>query len=60
LREARKLAVEEINSDLHVIVCWCHIEYKPTKSSILMKQDREDRLMDGILIKEAETLSVLG
>jgi len=33
LREARKLAAEEINSDLDVVVCWCHIEFKPAKLS---------------------------
>ena len=68
-KEARKLAAEEINSDLNAIVCWgkkWHIEFEPAKSSSLcisLKRDLEDHpslVMDGIPIKEAETLSVLG
>ena len=68
-KEARKLAAEEINSDLNAIVCWgkrWHIECEPAKSSALcisLKRDLEDHpslVMDGTPIKEAETLSVLG
>ena len=68
-KEARKLAAEQINSDLNAIVCWgkrWHIEFEPAKSSALcisLKRDLEDHpplVMDGIPIKEAETLSVLG
>ena len=68
-REARALAAKEINSDLDAIVCWgkrWHIEFEPAKSSTLcisLKQDIQDHsslVMDGIPIKEAETLSVLG
>ena len=56
-REARKLAAEEINSDLNAIVCWgkrWHIEFEPAKSSALcisFKRDLEDHpslVMDGI------------
>ena len=38
LREAHKLATEEINSDLDAIICWgkrWHIEFEPAKSSTL-------------------------
>ena len=68
-REARDFAAEEINFDLDAIVCWgkrWHIEFEPAKSSTLcisLKQDLQDHsslVMDGISIKEAETLSVLG
>ena len=37
-KEARKLAAEEINSDLNAIVCWgkrWHIEFEHAKSSAL-------------------------
>ena len=63
------MAAEEINSDLDAIVCWgkrWHIEFEPAKSStlcILLKRylkDHPSLVMDGIPIKEAETLSVLG
>ena len=68
-REARDFAAEEINFDRDAIVCWgkrWHIEFEPAKSSTLcisLKQDlhyHSSLVMDGISIKEAETLSVLG
>ena len=68
-REARTLAVEEINFDLDAAVCWgkkWHIEFEPIKSHTLcisLKRNLKDNpslVMDGIPIKEGETLSVLG
>ena len=68
-KEARDLAVSEVNSDLDTIVCWgkkWHIKFEPAKLSTLcisLKRDLEDYpslMMDGIPIMEAETLSVLG
>ena len=65
-REARKLAAKEIISDLNAVVYWgkrWHIEFEPAKSSTLcisLKQDHPSLVMDGIPIKEAEILSVLG
>jgi len=49
-REARKLAVEKINSDLDAVVCWgkrWHIELEPVKLNTLcisQKQNLEDHL----------------
>ena len=68
-RDARALAAKEIISDLDAIVCWgkkWHIEFEPAKSNTLcisLKRDLQDHpslVMDGIPIKEAETLSMLG
>ena len=69
LREMRKIAAEEINSNLNAIISWgkrWHIEFEPAKTSavcISLKQDLEDHpslVMDGIPVKEVETLCVLG